>query len=129
MSSTSATSGRLTIEHCGRTVAADVVAFDIRWSGPLPTGEVTWAARVTSDDGQDRVELAYRRGSSGTAQFVQDAATGRRQDVPEDADLDDDEITVRFTADVVGVAIEWPTWQAVISVDGQDAATLAVPVS
>jgi hypothetical protein len=122
-------SGQVEIEHCGRTVAADLVAFAIRWSGELPDHEVTWSVRVTSEDGREHVELGYARTSGGASQFALDAATGRRQEVAEDADLDDHEITVRFPADVVGVAIEWPTWQAVISVAGQDAAALAVPVS
>src|SRR3954470_5301471 len=101
--------GQVEIEHCGRTVAADVVAFAIRWSGQVPAGDVTWSVRVTSEDGRGQVELGYERTPAGTSQFVRDSSTGRRQQVPEDADLEDQEITVRFPAEVVGVAIEWPT--------------------
>src|SRR4051794_9501431 len=108
-------SGEVEIEHCGRTVAADLVAFSMRWSGEVPVRAATWAVRVTSEDGREQVELGYERAPSGASQFVLDASTGRRQEVAEDADLHDQDITVRFPADVVGVAIEWPTWQAVIT--------------
>src|SRR3712207_3178218 len=102
----------LSIDHCGRTAAASVVAFDIQWSGDLPADrEVTWAVRVTSDDVDGRGELGHRRSGSGASQYALDLSTGRRQEVGVDADLQEDEITVRFPAEVVGLAVEWPTWQ------------------
>ena len=121
--------GPLSIEHCGRTTAAAVVAFDIRWSGDLPPDrDVTWAVRVASVDGSERVELGHRRSGGGTSQYALDLTTGRRQDVGPDADVQDGEVTVRFPADVVGVVVEWPIWQAVIAVGGEDVASQAVPV-
>lgn len=121
--------GQVAIEHCGRTTAAAVVAFDIQWSGDLPPDrEVTWAVRVASPDGDGRVELGHQRSGAGTSQYALDLTSGRRQEVGVDADLEDGEITVRFPTDVVGLAVEWPTWQAVIEVGGEDVASLAVPV-
>ena len=121
--------GPLTIDHCGRTTAAAVVAFDIRWSGDLPADrQVTWAVRVSSQDDDGQVELGHHVGGSGPSQYALDLTTGRRQEVRADADVHAGEITVRFPADVVGVAVEWPTWQAVIAVDGEDVASLTVPV-
>jgi hypothetical protein len=121
----------VTIEHCGRTIAASVVAFDIRWSGELPAdSEVTWAVRVTSGDADENVELGHRRCGERLSQYARDLSTGRTQEVSPDADLDPGpdagEITVRFPADVVGLAVEWPTWQAVIEVAGEDVSALAV---
>ena len=117
----------VTIEDCGRTIAARVVAFDIRWSGRLPEDrDVTWAVRVTHGDGESQVELGHRRAGERVWQYVRDLTTGRTQEVRPDADLENGEITVRFPADVVGLAVEWPTWQAVIEVDGEDIASLAV---
>src|SRR5687768_6800618 len=111
----------VTIEHCGRTTAASVVAFNIQWSGAVPAQQdVTWAVRVASGDGDGRVELGHRRTNGVAGQYALDLSTGRRQEVRADADLGDDEITVRFPAEVVGLAVEWPTWQAVITVDGED---------
>lgn len=119
----------VTIDHCGRTVAASVVAFDIQWTGELPAGrDVTWAVRVTSPDGGEEVELGHRRTENQVAQYVRDLATGRTSQVEPDADLDGTGITARFPADVVGVALEWPTWCAVIEVDGEDVTSLAVSV-
>jgi hypothetical protein len=60
---------------------------------------------------------------------VLDGVSGRRHDLAEDADLSDDELVVRFPANVVGVAVEWPVWTAVITVDGDDVAHHVVPVS
>ena len=121
--------GHVSIDHCGRTIAASVVAYDIQWTGDLPDDrEVTWAVRVASDDGGSRVELGYRRAGARASQYAQDLTTGRIQEVAVDADLHGDAITVRFPADVVGFAVEWPTWQAVIEVDGRDVTLLAVPV-
>ena len=118
-----------TIEHCGRTIAASVVAFDIRWSGALPEDrEVTWAVRVASQADDGHVELGHRRHGPRVSQYVRDLGTGRTQEVAPDADLDAGEITVRLPGDVVGGAVEWPRWQAVVAVDGEDVATLAVTV-
>lgn len=53
---------------------------------------------------------------------------GRRPaEVRPDADLDAEKITVRFPASVVGVAVEWPSWQAVITVDAREVASSAAP--
>ncbi len=121
--------GQVSIDHCGRTIAASVVAYDIRWTGELPSDrEVTWAVRVVSDDGESQVELGHRRTGAQASQYALDLSTGRTLAARPDADLNGDEITVRFPADVVGFAIEWPTWQAVIEVDRQDVTLLAVPV-
>jgi hypothetical protein len=121
--------GTITIDHCGRTTAASVVAFAIRWTGELPVDrEVTWAVRVASEDVSGQVELGHQRSGGRTSQYVLDVSTGRRQEVSADADLQDNEITVRFPAEVVGLAVEWPTWRAVIAVDGEDVTSLAVPV-
>ena len=120
----------VTIDHCGRTVAASVVAFDIQWSGELPAGhDLTWAVRVVSPDGTGEVELGHRRTGQQVAQYVRDLTTGRTHQVEPDADLDATGITARFPADVVGLAVEWPTWRAVIEVDGEDVTTTAVAVS
>ena len=117
----------VTIEHCGRTVAASVVAFDIRWVGDLPEdAAMTWAVRVASADGGSGLELGHRRDRGRPAQYARDVTTGREQEVGPDADLVDGGITVRFPLEVVGVAVEWPTWQAVVVVDGQDVATCAI---
>ena len=117
----------VTIEHCGRTVAATVVAFDIRWSGALPQDlPVVWAVHVASGDSDSQVELGHRRAGEQVAQYVRDLSTGRTQEVRPDGDLDGGGITVRFPTDVVGTAVEWPTWQAVIEVDGEQVATLTV---
>ena len=112
------------IVHAGRTETKVVVAFDIRWQGDLSGGRsVTWSMTVTSPDGRDSVRLAYQLLDGASAeQFVLDRASGRRQDVDPDADLDGDEITVRFPTASVGVAATWPSWRAVITVDGEDVA-------
>ncbi len=119
----------VTIDHCGRTIAASVVAFDIRWSGGLPEGrEVTWAVRVASAEADGEVELGHRRVGRDVSQYARDLSTGRTQEVDPDADLDGAGITVRFPADVVGQAVEWPTWRAVVAVDGEDVASHVVAV-
>jgi hypothetical protein len=112
------------ITECGRTVAGDVVAFTIEWQGE-PSGEVVWGAQVSSADGDETVALCYARGSSGAAQYVE--AEGRRSDVDLDADVGDGQITARFPAEKVGVAVEWPTWTAVVAVDGQTVAQCVMP--
>jgi hypothetical protein len=114
------------ISHCGHTAAGDFIAFDIQWEGDLPdSGAVAWSMVVTGPDGTETMRLVHERGA-GEAQYVE-AAAGR-QDVDPDADLDDGEITVRFPANIVGVAVEWPVWTAVISVDGHEVSSCVVPV-
>jgi hypothetical protein len=112
------------IVHAGRTETDVVVAFDIRWEGDLSGGRsVTWSMTVTSPDGRDSVRLAYQLvDGQFAAQFVLDRASGRRHDLAQDVDLDADEITVRFPTASVGVAASWPSWRAVITVDGEDVA-------
>ena len=112
------------ITECGRTVAGDVVAFTIEWQGE-PSGEAVWAAEVTSADGNETVALCYARGTSAARQYVE--AGGRREEVDVDADVGDGEITARFPSEKVGVAIEWPTWTAVVAVDGQTVAQCVIP--
>src|SRR3954452_15854104 len=112
------------IIECGRTIAGAVVAFTIEWEGE-PSGEVAWAAQVSSADADETVTLGYTRGSGAEEQYVE--AEGRRQRLDTDADLGDGKITVRFPAEVVGVAVEWPTWNAVVAVDGQTVAQCVIP--
>jgi hypothetical protein len=120
----------LEIRHCGRTIAGDLVGIDIQWRGELASdGSVLWSMHVTSEDGADEIRLAYGVSGGTAQQFVDDLSTGRRQPVEPDADLDDGEIVIRFPASVVGVAVEWPVWRAVITVDDQDVATRVVPTS
>ena len=111
----------VSIVECGRTTAGDYVAFDIRWDGDVTQAHrVTWAMVVTSEDSSDELTLGYTRVDGRlTEQYVDDRASGRRQVVDEDADLRDDELTARFPGSVVGVAVEWPTWKAVLDVDGE----------
>ena len=112
------------ITGCGRTMAGKYIAFDIQWDGPLQGHSVTWSMVVSSEDGQGAVRLAYEStGGEVAAQYVADETSGRRTPVDRDADLRDQEITVRFPANVVGVAIEWPVWKAVLTVDGEDVAS------
>jgi hypothetical protein len=112
------------ILHAGRTVTKVVVAFDVSWDGDLSSaGSVLWSMSVTSHDGSETVELGYRRTADGFAeQYVHDLSGEREQTFDEDADFRDGEITVRFPTSSVGVATTWPTWRAVINVDGQDVA-------
>ena len=118
----------VSIGHAGRTITGDLVAFDVRWEGSLPGASVVWSMVVS--DGASEVRLSHERaGDEAVGQYVVDSASGRRSDVDVDADVQDDEITARFPADVVGVAVEWPVWVAVVTVDGQDVAHQAVPVT
>jgi hypothetical protein len=108
---------------CGRTVGGGVVAFDIRWEGSVPgTESVLWSMEISNGD--ESVLLGHQRNSGGfVTQFVDASSTGRREEVPEDVDQGDGEMTVRFPAEVVGVAVEWPTWKAVIAVNGAEVAS------
>ena len=112
------------IVHSGRTVVAALVAFDIRWDDDLSGRDsVLWSMVITSPDGQETVQLGYEMVDGAfSAQFVTDRSSARQQNVDEDADVGEREITVRFPASSVGVAAEWPTWRAVITVDGVDVA-------
>lgn len=114
----------------GRTLAGGFVAFDIQWDGEATgSGTATWSVAITEGEGSETVHLVYeRRDGDFVAQYVDDTSTGRRRDVDEDADLRDHEITVRFPADVVGVAVEWPVWKASMTVPGEETATAVVTV-
>src|SRR3954447_6894207 len=113
----------LEITDSGRTITGAFVAFDVRWEGGSSEPETgTWSMAIT--EGDETVHLVYeRRDGDFVAQYVDDSSTGRRRDVDEDADLRDHEITVRFPADVVGVAVEWPAWKATLAVPGERTAT------
>src|SRR4051794_34410349 len=116
----------LDITDSGRTLAGDFVAFDIRWEGES-SATATWSVSVSEGEGSETVHLVYeRRDGDFVAQYVDDTSTGRRRDVDEDADLRDHEITVRFPADMVGVAVEWPVWKASVAVPGERTATAVV---
>ena len=115
----------VSIAHAGRTTTADLVAFDVRWEGPLAGTSVVWTMVVS--DGTSEVRLCHERSGDAAEQYVVDGASGRRQDVAADADVEEDEVTVRFPADAVGVAVEWPAWVAVLTVDGEDVARHTVP--
>lgn len=110
----------------GRTIASGLVAFDIRWEGEVTQQDaVQWSVFVTSADGRETVQLGLLRSGDGSmVQFVDDDTTGRRSEVDVDADLRDHddpgggEVTVRFPDEVVGVAVEWPVWRAVLTIGG-----------
>jgi len=110
------------ISRCGRTIAGDFVAFDIGWEGELNGSTVLWSVVISSDDSNERLQLGHERGVDGSfrSQFVFSGNSADQEQLKEDADLRDGEITVRFPAPVVGVAVEWPVWRAVITVDGED---------
>jgi hypothetical protein len=112
------------IARAGRTATKGVVAFDVGWEGDLSRHEsVLWSMLITSPDGRETVQLGYQVFHGAfSAQFVRDQVSGRQEDLEQDADLRDDEITVRFPAERVGVAAGWPSWRAVITVDGDDVA-------
>jgi hypothetical protein len=120
---------RVEIVECGRTIAGDLVAFTIEWDGE-PAGEVSWVVRISSADQAEAVVLGCSLGEDGGSadrQWVE--AEGRRQDVEVDADLGEGEVTARFPAEVVGVAVEWPVWTAAIAVDGQTVAEQVIPTT
>ena len=114
------------ITNCGRTVSGDFVAWDVRWDGELPADvDVQWSMVVA--DGEEEVRLVHGRRGDVAEQYVVGAAG--REDVDADADLSGGEITVRFPADVVGVAVEWPVWTAVLTVAGEDVSQRVVPTT
>ncbi len=116
------------IKHCGRTAAGDYVAFDIQWEGALPSARaVAWSMVVTAPDGKETVTLTYQQVNGQATQYVE-AASGRVE-LDADAEVDDGEVTVRFPANVVGVAVEWPVWTAAIEADGAELSTCVVPIS
>ena len=122
--------GAAEIRDCGRTVGGGIVVFDVTWDGPLDGGTVAWVVTVDSEDASERVVLCHERtgGPHGTArQFV--AADGRQQDVLVDATVEDDHATVRFPAEVVGVAAEWPVWKALLLVDGSAVSEQVIPTT
>ena len=114
------------ITHCGRTVSGDFVAWDIRWEGGMPDGAVVQWSMVVADEDEE-VRLIHGRRGSTTEQYV--VGAGGREDVEPDADVSEHEITVRFPADLVGVAVEWPVWTAVVTVDGEDVSQMVCTVS
>ncbi len=117
------------IVHCGRTVSGEVVGIDISWEGDLsPQQSVLWSMIISSDDQAEEVHLGYLRSGDSVEQFVDDRTSGRRRSVDPDADVKDHEIVLRFPANVVGVAVEWPLWRAVLSVDGQEVVSRVVQV-
>jgi hypothetical protein len=113
------------IRECGRTVAGDLVAFDIQWDGDLAGDDVAWAALICSPDNSEEVRLVHRLRAGEAQQYVEGAQG--RQDVEIDADVREDDAIVRFPASVVGVAVDWPTWVAVLAVDGEEIAREAIP--
>jgi hypothetical protein len=116
----------LEITDAGRTVTGAFVAFDIRWEGaPSEPDTATWSMAISEGDETVHLVYAHREGAF-VAQYVDDATTGRRIDVDENADLRDCEITIRFPVDVVGVAVEWPAWKASLAVPGEETATSVV---
>jgi hypothetical protein len=118
------------ITECGRTMAGEFVAFDIQWDGDLEGQSVTWSMVISSQDGKGVVRLGYENLEGDfAAQYVADESSQRRTEVDRNADLRDHEITVRFPANIVGVAVEWPVWTALLTVDGQDVASQVVQVA
>lgn len=110
------------ISHCGRTVTGGFVAFDIAWEGELTGSTILWSVVIASEDSRERLQLGHERAGDGTfrSQFVFSGNSAEKEELEEDADLRDDGLTVRFPASVVGVAVEWPVWKAVVTVDGED---------
>lgn len=118
--------GGPTIHNCGRTIAGGFVAFDMRWEGQVPPdADVQWSVCVS--EGREEVRLVHARSARGVEQYV--VGVAGREDVQPDADLSDDEITVRFRAEVVGVAVEWPVWTTVLTIDGEDVSHMVIPTS
>lgn len=116
------------IRECGRSIGGGTVVFDIEWEGDLGGGDHAFAVAITSSDGREQVRMVHARtGDGAPSQYVE--ADGGRQDVDVDADVDDDHVTARFPAEVVGVAVEWPVWQAVLLVDGSPVAECVIPTT
>ncbi|GAA2027697.1 hypothetical protein GCM10009740_16700 [Terrabacter terrae] len=92
------------------------------WDGQLPrTGAVLWQVVVHSKDRQSVRRLGYKIvDAQPSAQFVWDEG-GAWQATPEhDADLEANRLTARFNPLALhGMGNDW-TWEAVLSVDGQD---------
>lgn len=126
-------SGGAAIRECGRTVGGGIVVFDITWDGTLAGTTVAWVVTVDDEETSERVVLCHERaggpeGPEDTArQFV--AADGRQHDVRVDATVEDDHVTARFPAEVVGVAAEWPVWKAVLVVDGTAVSEQVIPTT
>ncbi len=121
-------SGQARIRECGRTVGGGIVVFDITWEGTLDATTVSWVVTVENEDASERVVLCHERtgGPGGDVrQFV--AADGRQREVRTDATVEDDHVTARFPAEIVGVAAEWPVWKAVLVVDGTAVSEQLIP--
>ncbi len=114
------------ILECGRTLAGSVVAFSLEWDGTLDGRTVAWSVVVTSEDASESVRLGYERTDGRFSGQYVEGPRGRAE-VTEDATLDGQVLTVRFPADLVGVAVEWPVWRARIAVDGVTVAERVVP--
>ena len=74
---------RVDLTECGRTVAGDLVAFDLQWEGEA-SGEVVWAVRISSPDQSEALELVVARRDDTLQQYV--SGERGRQDVEPDAD-------------------------------------------
>lgn len=115
------------IRECGRTIGGGIVVFDISWDGDLPAGKVAWVVTI-SGDGDEQVALVHERTDGAfAAQYLQ--AGAGRHDVEEDATVEDDHLTARFPADLVGVATQWPVWKAAVVVNGQPASEQVIPTT
>ena len=113
------------IVECGRTIAGEIVAFDIQWDEDFDAADVAWAVHIRSHDGAEQVRLVHELVGGSSSQYVE-GPTGR-QHVDVDADLGTDEVTVRFPANVVGVAVDWPVWTAVLTIEGEDVSEQVIP--
>lgn len=115
------------IVGCGRTVAGHHVAYDIAWDEDPSGHRVQWVMEVGSTDATETVRLVHERHGDTAEQYVEDVGSGRRTPVEPDADLREHDIIVRFPLDLVGVATEWPSWKAVLTVDGVEVSSMVVP--
>ncbi len=117
------------IVRCGRTIAGGYVAYDVQWEGSIEGSLVLWSLVISSADESESVRVVHERtDGEATGQYIEDLTTGSRQTVEPDADCRDQEITVRFPENLVGVAIEWPLWRVVLTVDGSDISSMIVPL-
>ena len=119
--------GPAQIRECGRTVGGGIVVFDVTWDGDLTGGTVAWVVTIDNEDASERVVLCHERTGDDVRQFV--AADGRQQDVRVDATVEDDHVTARFPAEIVGVAADWPVWKAVLVVDGTAVSEQLIPTT